>query len=200
MNTSYEVNSATLYVHSAVFSVSNNILEGLMQYSQYVLFQGRCLKRLFQVASAEQTLSDRLSDQWAWEYSVTDVWLAYEIKTTSRVFSWFVSQSVRCALTKSRQDYLIGYKIKRAALSKLWLARILSKVWYAHRHRRILVCLKAAYERFIIRWGGKAAWLSKATVISSEFKVSWDWLDRGLSVNSRLAGELATAFVFYSSW
>ncbi len=190
MNTSYEVNSATLYVHSAVFSVSNNILEGLMQYSQYVLFQGRCLKRLFQVASAEQTLSDRLSDQWAWEYSVTDVWLAYEIKTTSRVFSWFMSQSDRCALTKSRQDYLIGYKIKRAALSKLWLARILSKVWYAHRHCRI----------FIIRWGGKAAWLSKATVISSEFKVSWDWLDRGLSVNSRLAGELATAFVFYSSW
>lgn len=107
MKTSYEVKSATLYVHSAVFSVSNNI-EGLMQYSQYVPFQDRCLKRLFQIASAEQTLSDRLSDQWAWEYSVTDVWLANEMKQPVAFFSWFVSQSDRYAHTKWQWNNLIG--------------------------------------------------------------------------------------------
>lgn len=65
-------------------------LGGLMQYTHYVLCLFLCLKRLFQVASAEQTLSDRSADEWAWEYSVTDSWLAYEMKQPRTFFpgSW----------------------------------------------------------------------------------------------------------------
>lgn len=82
--------------------------EGLMQYSQYLLCLYRGLKRLFQVASAGQILSDRSADEWAWEFSVTDSWLAYEIKQPRTFFPRLVSQSDSYALIESQKKEFIG--------------------------------------------------------------------------------------------
>lgn len=107
MKTSYEVKSATLYVHSAVFSVSNNILRRpdailsvrTVPVSPLETLVSSCISRTDFKRQILWPMSLRVFCDWR----LTRLWN----ESTSRVFSWFVSQSDRYALTESRRDDLI---------------------------------------------------------------------------------------------